>query len=328
VNERKSNEFIHNSKNIAMKTFIIAAFGVAIFLSSCSTVYRSGQTPDDMYYASSPKVSARSANDEYVQGNSSRNDGRYDQQSSYSGYDDYANSNDRWLMMRVRNRSRWSAFDDYNNYSPYNDFSYGGMGGYGMGYGYSPGMGFGGGYYSPFSFGLGLGYGGFGYGSYFNNYYNWNSCYNPYYSNVVVINPKVNPAGYTTLRTFNMGGYSNRNYNNSSSRGAVRPNYNGYVSPNTSSSRVFYNNNTNRQYNGGNNRRVYSNNSYLGGGNNQSSDRPVRTYTPSNNRTYTPAPSTNNSYTPRSSGVSSGGGYSGGSSSGSGGGNGSRPSRR
>ncbi|MBA4168556.1 MAG: hypothetical protein H0X41_13605, partial [Chitinophagaceae bacterium] len=137
-----------------MKTFFIAAFSVVICLTSCST-YRGAQTPDDMYYSSSPKVatgSGAAAKDEYVQGNSSRNDGRYDQ-SSYNGYDDYANSDDRWLMMRVRDRSRWSVFDDYNYYSPYNDFAYGGMGGYGMGYGYSPGfsMGFGNGFYSPYS---------------------------------------------------------------------------------------------------------------------------------------------------------------------------------
>ena len=247
MNERKSRKFVHNTKNIAMKTFFIAAFGALILFSSCST-YRGAQTPDDMYYASSPKVATgRSAgSDDYVQANSSRNDGRY-QQSTYSGYDDYATSDDRWLMMRVRDRSRWSVFDDYNYYNPYNDFAYGGLGGYGMGYGYAPGysLGFGSGFYNPYySFGLGLGYGGFGNG-YFNNYYNWNSVYNPYYYNSIVVNPKTNPAGYTTMRNFNLGGYNNRNYNTATpARGAVRPNYNGYVSPGNSPSRVY----NNRQY--------------------------------------------------------------------------------
>ncbi len=67
---------------------------------------------------------------------------------------------------------------------------------------WSFGLGFGS--YSPWGFGgMGMGYG------MFNNYYNWNSFYNPYYGGyhpgIIVINNyngKTNPSGYTTTRKF------------------------------------------------------------------------------------------------------------------------------
>lgn len=317
MDDGKSSEFVPNVKNIAMKTFYIVACAAALALGGCSA-YRGAQTPDDVYYSSSPVVAGGGADrDDYAEANSSRRDGqRYQQRSTYNGYDDYATPDDRWLMMRVRDRARWSVFDDYNYYSPYNDFAYGGMGGYyGMDYGYGyPMYGYGfGSYYNPYSFGLGLGYGGFGY---LNSYYNWNSFYNPYFHNVVVVNPKLNPAGYNTLRNFNLGGYTNRNYANS--RTPARPNYNGYVPPSTSGNRVY----NNRQYytpNSGSGRRVYSNSTLNNG---SSYDRPSRSYAPAYD---------NSNYSPRSSGASSGSSYSGGSSgsSGSSGGSsgGGRPRR-
>ena len=308
-----------------MKTLYITACFALVIFSSCSSVYRSSQTPDDMYYTSSRQSVGRSAsnsenNDDYVQANSARQDGRYSGDASTSGYDTYATPDDRWLMMRVRDQARWSYFDDYNYYSPYNDFAYGGLGGYYGGYGFTPGfsmgLGYGFGGYNPYAFGLGLGYGGFG--GMFNSYYNWNSFYNPYYTNMVVINPKLNPAGYTTLRTFNMGGYTNKNYNNGSTtvRSGIRPNYNGYVAPSRSATRIYNPTNSNG-YRPANNRNVYYNNGRSDGYNNS---RPARIYTPQNS--YTP----NNSYTPRSTGVSSG--SSGNSGGGGGGSVGSRPGRR
>src|SRR5689334_2935012 len=84
------------SRIILLSTIIVAAF------SSCTTAYRTTQTPDDVYF--SP---AREA-DSYVQ---------VDKQKD--GY--YATSeDDQWLRMRVRNQARWSAFDDYD----WNDYRY------------------------------------------------------------------------------------------------------------------------------------------------------------------------------------------------------------
>lgn len=296
-----------------MKSILIAAGIGVVLLSSCS-VYRSGQTPDDVYYS---PASEQQQGPAYVAANSARNDGRrYRNDDNYStgyGYDDFATADDRWLMMRVRNRARWSVFDDYNyynnfyspfGYSPFaSPFGYGGMG-MGMGYG-----GFGGFGYSPgWSFGLGFGsYNPYGFGFYngFNNYYNWNSYYNPYYSNIIIVNPKTNPAGYTRARSFNLNNYNNRNYSNS---GSARPQYNNINRPrynNSNNSRLEGSGRNNNYYNRSNDRGSYSS---------PSQDRPVRTYSPSNNNS---SPSYN-----RSSGSS------GSSNSSSGGGSGSRPSRR
>ena len=297
-----NRNFKHNVKITNMRSFIIPLASAVVLLGSCS-VYRSGQTPDDVYYSPSP-VETRAAaagGDEYVAAENDRDDGR-----RYDGYDDYATSEDRWLRMRVRDRYRWSAFDDYYYspyyspfYSPYNPYSSMGWGGV------APG----------FSLGLGLGY-GLGYGSLFGSYYNpygnpfydpfmsyygWNSYYNPYYRNIVVVNPKTNPAGYTRSRTFDLNRYSNSATNRRTLSNRQNYNY-----------RPRYNNaNSNST-----NRRVYSNSSSDNRQRNSysrpSQDRPVRTYNPSNNSSYSPSSS----------------GSSGSSSRSSGGGAGSRPGRR
>lgn len=257
-----------------MKSLITLAVS-GVVLSSCS-VYRSGQTPDDVYYSPAPRQTAA-----YVQADDGRDDGkRYNNRNNRSnyGYDDYATADDRWLMMRVRNRSRWSMFDDYNYYSPYNTWGWGG---------FHPGMSMGYGYYSPYHYSYSY--------NHFNDYWYWNSYYNPYYSNVIVINPKTNPAGYTRIRNFNLNTYNNAGYNN---RRTInnRPQFN-----------------SNQRYNNTNsNRRVYSNSSDTRNDSysRPSQDRPVRTYNPSNN----------SSSSPRSSGSTGSG--SGSSNSGS------RPNRR
>lgn len=302
MDERKSSGLVQNVKIIAMKSlYTIAVIGVV--LSSCS-VYRQGQTPDDVYY--SPAREEQGGGAGYVQANSGRNDGKryYNQNPSYSGYDDYATMDDRWLMMRVRNPYRWSAFDDYGFYSPYNSFSspfgFGGWSPYNnMGFGYSPGWSFGLGFgaYNPY---------GFGFNNFYNNYWNWNSYYNPYYPGVVIVNPKTNPAGYTRARSFNLDRYGNSNLSNSG-RSSVAPRYN-----NSNYGRTRYNNSNNSRVNPSQ-QRYYNNNnsrSERPSYNAPREDRPARSYNPS------PSPS----YSPRSSG--GGGGSSPAPSSGS------RPSRR
>lgn len=300
---RKSTNFVQTIKIIiAMRSLMLASLVAVIGLSSCS-VYRQGQTPDDVYYSPGRSEGVAGA---YVPADGGRNDGkRYQDERTYSGYDDYATSDDRWLMMRVRNRNRWSYFDDYNYGSPYS-FGYNGFGGYGGGFGYSPGitlgMGFGYGYYDPFS----------PYGS-FNDYYYWNSYYNPYYPKVIVLNPKNDPGAYSRIRNFNMSSYNNRAYNNSRSTltpGTTTRGYQGY-------------NNSNNRTLGNSVRRLFSNSN-----NSTVTPRPRETYRPSDYsedrpvRVYSPNNSNNSSYSPRSSGGGNSGGGSAGSSSGS------RPSRR
>ena len=275
-----------------MKSILIAAVTAVVALSSCS-VYRSGQTPDDVYFSPGNEKEQLA----YVETNGDHNDGKhYNNKPSYNGYDDYATADDRWLMMRVRNRDKWSYFDDYNYYNPYSSFGYGGYGGYGsMSYGYQPGFSF------------GLGFGSF-YDPFSSSYY-WNSCYNPYYPKAIVVNPKIDPQGYNRVRNFNLNTYNNRNYNNT--RSILKPNASGYNNSNStlgnSFRRVFSNSTLNTTP-----RSSRSNEYYKP----SSQDRPVRTYTPSDNS------SNNSSYSPRSSGSSSSGSSSSGSTSGS------RPNRR
>jgi hypothetical protein len=89
-------------------TFIIAVIAT---ISSCSTSYKAGQTPDDVYY--SP---ARLQND-YVR--TKTNDS-----TVYNSSNVYIPSEDREIRRRVHNR-RWRRYDDiydypygYNNYYP------------------------------------------------------------------------------------------------------------------------------------------------------------------------------------------------------------------
>ncbi len=307
-----------------MKSSIVFFSMAAIVLSSCSAVYRTAQTPDDIYY--SP---GREAADSYVQV-----DRKQDRAGTYRAEDFYS-PEDRVLRMRVRNPNLWSAFDDYG-YGGYGGYGmgYGGLGygmgysglGYGMGYGgLGYGMGYGGlGYGLGYSgLGYGLGYGmpwyvgglglGFGYNRFYNNFYGWNSMYNPYYGGVVVIGDK-SPRANTRLRTFNPNTYSNRTYNstNATRPGTYRPNgRSGYNNSNTNTlgtsiRRVFSNGSNNTNSNAGRG-------SYYTPGSN---DRPVRTYNP---------PSSTQTVRPMSSG-STGGGSTGGSRP-AGGSTGGRPAR-
>lgn len=80
----------------------------AATVTSCSTVYKSGQTPDDVYYSPAKEQPA------YVN--------TQEKEESRNNYDDeYANTNlnDRYIRMKRYNRDRWSAFDD--DYLYWND---------------------------------------------------------------------------------------------------------------------------------------------------------------------------------------------------------------
>ncbi len=120
---------------------ILPVFLAMAVLTSCS-VYRSGQTPDDVYY--SP---GRTQEDSYMTVDNTRK-GR-----SYGRYDN-TSPDDNYLRMRVRDRYRWSAFD---NYSALNDWQYNG-GYYGMYNPYYAGYG-----YSGFGYGMGMGFGPYSY---------------------------------------------------------------------------------------------------------------------------------------------------------------------
>ncbi len=105
-----------------MKTnFLLLALSVAVF-SSCSTIYKSGQTPDDVYY--SPVKIVEEQPDNY------RDQERYEPSADYG------------IRMGVRDR-RWRNYsDDYDfRNSPYN---YATCNTYNYGYYYNP-------YYYPWA---------------------------------------------------------------------------------------------------------------------------------------------------------------------------------
>jgi hypothetical protein len=73
----------------------------AAALSSCTTAYKTGQTPDDVYF------SPTRPQDEYVRVEEKQDD-RYQYDEKY--YDD------RYLRMKVHNPSQWSTLDDWYSY--------------------------------------------------------------------------------------------------------------------------------------------------------------------------------------------------------------------
>ncbi len=91
-----------------MRSSILLLVLSAIVLGSCTSAYKTGQTPDDVYF--SPQ---RSQN-EYV--DVKDNDNRY------NGSDDQYYE-DEYLRMKVHNRLVWSQLDDYY-YSPGYNYGY------------------------------------------------------------------------------------------------------------------------------------------------------------------------------------------------------------
>ena len=90
------------------QSFTLLALTVAV-LSSCTSAYKTGQTPDDVYYSPTRKAA------EYVQVE------QKEEQTAQRAEDYYE---DRFLRMRIEDRYRWSALDDYyfSNAYAYNSF--------------------------------------------------------------------------------------------------------------------------------------------------------------------------------------------------------------
>jgi hypothetical protein len=301
----------------------------ATVLGSCSTMYKSGPTPDDVYFSPAAPESG------YV---SRENYDRYDDRGG-SYEDGYVDMSDRYLRMKSSSRRRWSAFDDdfmywnnpyWNNSMMFNRWSRPGMGlSYGFGpmswgnpfMGYNPYMNP---YMNPFMSPFGNPYAGMGsfhnfgmsgfYGPNLGGFYGYGnfmgSPFSPYYYGtpvVVVTKPlaPVNPRA-NGPRVYNLSGYGNNggvapstrgfsNNGNTPSRSGVRT-FSGSGTNPTRSSGGYINTESSRPRGGYNN----SDNST------RSSSNPVRTF-----ESNTPS---------RSSGGGGSSSSSGGSSSGSSGG--------
>lgn len=86
-----------------MKSKILLLAFLAAAFTSCTTAYKTGQTPDDVYY------SPARPQEEYVQ--TDKEDDR-----QYRNQDDEYYDN-RYLRMKVKDRYRWSDLDDSYYYS-------------------------------------------------------------------------------------------------------------------------------------------------------------------------------------------------------------------
>ena len=170
-----------------MKTRILLLAISAAFFSSCGTMYKSGQTPDDVYYSPGREQTAIVKNDE-------------ENEKYRNSSDQY--TDESYLRMKSGNR-RWSAFDEdymYWNNPTWNSqlaFNSWGNSFYGMGFGTGYGAG-----------NFHLGFGGF-MGS---PYYLSNPFCPIYYGQpVVIVNPKSlyrNPLA-NGPRTYNLNSYNN-----------------------------------------------------------------------------------------------------------------------
>ena len=87
-----------------MKQQILHLAITALVLSSCTTAYKTGQTPDDVYF------SQAKPQDEYVQVDREKDRYRYNSDEYYD---------DRYLRMKVQNRTRWDYLDDWYAYDRY-----------------------------------------------------------------------------------------------------------------------------------------------------------------------------------------------------------------
>jgi len=92
-----------------MKQLSFLTIGLVLLLSSCSTAYRAGQTPDDVYY--SPGSTA--GGEKKVNKQRSRDEQEYQEYIS--------SQDDAYLRRKVTNRNRWSTIDDF---SYWNDCRY------------------------------------------------------------------------------------------------------------------------------------------------------------------------------------------------------------
>ena len=166
-----------------MKTNFLPIVMASLLLAGCSAAYKTGQTPDDVYYSSSPAVVAAEL----------EKDTRPTGNDSYQSY--FQDQDDDYLRMKVRNGGKWNSIDDQ-------DYWYGYNGGCQCNSSW--------GFYNSFSsFYRPYGFNTFAYTSYYNPW-SMNNWYNPgYYYPVIIVNKR--PI-YTNSSRPGLTGYSNRTY--------------------------------------------------------------------------------------------------------------------
>ncbi len=283
--------------------YIILLAGVAAF-SSCSTAYRSGQTPDDVYYSPAPESNSyvSTVNDKDQNSYSYRNE-EGNSRISGMGYPAYSSPLSLSMGLGYSPYSLYSYNNFYNPYG-YNSYGYSPYGLKGMydpyydSYGYS-GLSFYSpyNYYSPYS--LGLGYSPYSYG--------YGYGYSPYYSPILFSRKSINTN--TGARKYNLNVYNNNNRetNNTVTTGTEQPIRTETTQPSRGTGvgnvirRVFTPARTNT-YVAPSNNRTYNNNNERTYNNNRNDNyqTPQRTFTPSTNTQSSPSSSSGNSAPVRS----------------------------
>lgn len=258
--------------NLKISSLLVVA--AALTLSSCSSVYKSGQTPDDVYFSPGRTGAAYASGDDdngsdYLSTNQRR---RYNDPVSDPNYAD-----DQYMRMAIATGRRPMFFDDFAMMNPYyrNNWAFNSHMVWNSPWNspwnsmymwnsfYNPYWGIGNGWYGG-GFGLGWSPGwGTGWGG------GWGG---GHWAGGGIINK---PGYYTAPRPsrprsgFTMGSY----LNSSNNRNSYRVNNSYYGNYNN---RNNYNNN--RSIINNNNRSMYNNNRSTNSG---SVDRPTRSYTPS-----------------------------------------------
>jgi len=167
-----------------MKTNFLSLTILVVLFSSCSSVYKNSQTPDDVYYSPS--------------------EGNFYQETSTMS------SEDNYLKMKVKNNHRWSSIDDYSYWndsrltfnSCYCNHTY--YGGNWNSYYYNN-------WNTHFTLNNNCGWNNSWYSWNYNPWSSWNS---PYYYYI----PYKNPTVYTGKTSgSNITAYRNKKYNNTNS---------------------------------------------------------------------------------------------------------------
>jgi uncharacterized membrane protein YgcG len=256
-----------------MRQRILLLFVLVTLLGSCTTMYKSGQTPDDVYYSPGREVPA------LVENENNKDSRRYEEE----------NFSDQYLRMKSSNRDRWSTFDEdfmyWNNSAWNNPYYYNTM---------RPVYPYGG---SGWNFNIGF-YSG--YNPWYSSWYN-PFCYPGYYGTpvVVVTNPKAyaprssgslstyTPRSYSTdpktgVRTYNISGtrsFSNRTgtgsyYTPSSGRSTRTYGTDSYSNP----SRSFNNSSNNNSNSSGTRSSGSSSSGSRSSGGSSGGSAPVRSF--------------------------------------------------
>ena len=173
-----------------MKIKHLLLVGAIAAFSSCSSAYRVGQTPDDVYYSPAPPQ------EEYVTSENQQD------KDSYA----YNNNSNNIEDLAIRRGITDPGFR--------NNFSFD----LGLGYGYYPYDTYGSAFYNPYSYYNPYGYTGVTFYPYYNNYYNsfyspYVNYYSPYYSSYYptvyyTSKPGNSVSNYSGPRRYNLGVYN------------------------------------------------------------------------------------------------------------------------